>query len=418
MFRHRKLKLSEVRNALARFSCARGGNVGMLFALLVAPVVLSFGIATDYGNAYRMRSKLQYALDTAVLAGAQGTHLTNAERITLAKMTFKTNFVGDRMTARPTPTFTVDTNGRIKSTASTYVESSFMKVVHIDRTLISASSSATALNPQAVCLLALNKTMDKAINVTGTGSLEAVGCAVQANSTSPTAIYAGGNSSAEAAAFCTPGGYSGHNFTPTPKSCYTVEDPYQDMELPVAGHCDHRNTRIKKRGGKKILHPGTYCGGISIDSHAKVTFRAGVYIIKDGDFSVSAHSEAKGEDVTFYLTGNRTGVKVTSSSNVSLSAPKDGDYEGFLFIQDPDSNPGGVNSINGGGAINLVGTLYFPTQGVDIGGGGTLGVNSPMMPIIADHFNVRGNGLFQVDLDEANMDIELPMTNDGSVVMN
>ena len=66
----------------------------------------------------------------------------------------------------------------------------------------------------------------------------------------------------------------------------------------------------------------------------------------------------------------------------------------------------------------MVGTIYLPGQGVEITGSGSFGINSPLMPIIADHFIVRGNGVFQIDMDQANMDLELPMTNDGSVVLN
>jgi len=415
-----KFKFSQIRiqSGLSKFSRAQSGNMGMMFALAVTPILLTVGMTTDYGLAAKSHTHLQSALDAAALAGAQGTHLTTDQRIEIAASIFKANFPGTGRVAQPTPSISVDVNGRVSVAASTSLETAFLRVIHFNTIEIGASSSATAVNPQPICLLALNKTMEKAIEVGGTGSLQAINCAVQANSTSDSAVYAQGSSTAEAAAFCSPGGYVGNNFSPTPKRCYQVEDPYKSKEWPIAGACDHNNKRIRRQNGAVTLNPGTYCGGIDIGSHADVTLNEGVYVMKNGDFDIGSHAKVKGSAVTIYLTGNNISIDIDGGATVDLSAPTNGDYTGFLFVQDPESNPGELNTINGGGSIQMVGTLYFPTQGIHINGNGSLGINSPMMPIIADHFIVNGNGVFEVDIDEANMDIELPMTNDGAVTMN
>ena len=321
------------------------------------------------------------------------------------------------MMIRPTPAINVAANGRVSGKVRTSVKTMFMKLAGSHGVEINAVSSAQAINPQPICLLALNKTMDKAIEISGTGTLEAINCAVQANSDSSIAIYANGSGTVKAEAFCSPGGFYGLGFSPTPKRCYTVEDPYKSMVLPAGDTCAHTDKKVEEKDGGVTLYPGTYCGGIDVRDRAEIEMKPGVYILRGGPFHAHSRSKIKGEGVTIFLTGNNTEVSVNGSAEVTLKAPTSGTYEGFLFIQDPDSNPGEVNRINGGGSIKLVGTLYFPTQGVNVGGSGTLGINSPMMPIIADHFIVNGRGVFNVDLDEANMKVRLPMTNDGSVVM-
>ena len=413
-----EINKTRIQSIFSKFSYAEAGNIGILFALSMTPVMILTGMTTDYGLAVRSHSHLQNALDSAALAGAQGTHLTTNQRIEIAANIFETNTFKSKVLAGVIPEISVNKNGHVSVNAAVNVPTSFLKLARVHTIPISAKSSATAVNPRPICLLALNKTMDKAIEVGGTGSLQAIDCAVQANSTSDIAIYAQGSSTAEAAAFCSPGGYEGNNFSPTPKRCYSVEDPYKDMEWPVVGACNHNNKRVRRHDGHVTLHPGTYCGGIHIGSRAEVTLSAGIYVMKDGDFDIGSHAEVSGSEVTIYLTGNNISIDIHGGATVDLSAPTEGDYTGFLFVQDPESNPGEVNTINGGGSIKMVGTLYFPTQGIRINGNGMLGINSPMMPIIADHFIVNGNGIFEVDVDEANMDIELPMTNDGAVVMN
>ncbi|MGZ8406757.1 MAG: pilus assembly protein TadG-related protein, partial [Caulobacteraceae bacterium] len=65
---------------LGRLGRDRRGNVAMMFALAIIPLVLIIGMAIDLGNAMRVRLALQDATDSAVLAVARdGLRLTDAE---------------------------------------------------------------------------------------------------------------------------------------------------------------------------------------------------------------------------------------------------------------------------------------------------------------------------------------------------
>jgi len=220
------------------------------------------------------------------------------------------------------------------------------------------------------------------------------------------------------------GGYDGANFAPRPKRCGFVEDPYKDLVMPFVGSCDFTNTRVKKQDGAVALSPGVYCGGIDVQTQATVSFASGLCIIKDGELTFSSGSAVTGDGVTFYFTGAHTVLTVISSATVDLSAPTSGPYEGFVFIQDPTSNPyqstGKTNEIQGGGSIQIVGTIYLPTQPITISGNGEFGINSPMMPIIADTILVTGSGAKTIQLDQsaANMWQQLPRANDGARLIN
>ncbi len=63
-----KRVLARTRDVLRQFRSDRSGAVALLFGLTLIPVIAFAGGAIDYANAYRMRAKLQNALDSATLA--------------------------------------------------------------------------------------------------------------------------------------------------------------------------------------------------------------------------------------------------------------------------------------------------------------------------------------------------------------
>ncbi|OZB12603.1 MAG: hypothetical protein B7X55_14225, partial [Rhodobacterales bacterium 34-62-10] len=56
---------------------AEGGNVAMIAAFVVPCIIAMAGIAIDLQNTVRQKSKVQAALDSAVLAGALGRQAGN-----------------------------------------------------------------------------------------------------------------------------------------------------------------------------------------------------------------------------------------------------------------------------------------------------------------------------------------------------
>ena len=60
----------QLRQQLSAYALRRDGNVATVFALSLFPLAGMVGSAIDYGNALRVRTSLQSALDSGVIAGA------------------------------------------------------------------------------------------------------------------------------------------------------------------------------------------------------------------------------------------------------------------------------------------------------------------------------------------------------------
>ena len=132
-----------------------------------------------------------------------------------------------------------------------------------------------------------------------------------------------------------------------------------------------------------VLTPGYYSGGINVTSAtANVYFQPGIYIlngeIKDninakGGLKLTGGTIDASDGVMFYILGGS--VDIGGGANVTATelVPWDGDatilpYEGMLIYQDPDNYT--PARIIGTSDFNLVGTIYFPFNEVEIGGDG------------------------------------------------
>src|SRR2546423_5652146 len=69
---------------LQRLRRDQSGNVAMLFALLVIPLVAMMGLAVDFGRVYSVTSHTQVALDAAALAAGRAAQLSPGDPVTPA----------------------------------------------------------------------------------------------------------------------------------------------------------------------------------------------------------------------------------------------------------------------------------------------------------------------------------------------
>lgn len=370
------------------------GNAGIVFALVATPLLGLVGVAVDYSNAVSIRSAMQHAVDVSALAAVKGFAPSAAMRQQTAKAVFQANLTRDRLSENAvTPSVRVNSAGdRVTVSAATTEISTLAQLIGIHDTEIAATATAVRNAGYSVCVLALNTSMPESISFSGDAELVGDNCAVHSNSDASNAIRASGAANVSALSFSSRGGHSGGSrFTPPPLDYQsTIDDPYASLAPPAAGPCDHLNTRITN--DTVVLGPGVYCGGLVFASHANVTLTPGVYVIRDGPLEIRSQSTVTGPGVTFYLTGTDAGVELRSGASVTVSAPVAGPYAGLAFFQDPASNPGHDNDIRGGASIEVVGTWYFPTQGLTVTGAGSFGVASPVVAMIADHLAFKGNG--------------------------
>lgn len=375
------------------------------FAVALIPLLALMGAAVDYSGANRIQTKLQAALDAAVLAGARDN---TASWATKAANTFNAMF-GSPNGITATPSFLMNADGSFSGTVSTPFSTSFLGIVGVPS--ISVNAAATAMvaptSPGGqYCLLALNLTEQPSVQVSGNGSITitAPNCVMQVNSNASPAVALSGNASINTSDNCYVGTVQtvgNSSVSPMPDAtCKTLPDPFVNWPKPTVT-CDPTLKDFSMSGGTKTLNPGTYCGGMTFSGNVNVTFSPGTYIIQDGVIQESGGTFT-GNGVTFFLTGKGAGIQMSGKANWHLVAPRDMSqpFPGFVIFLDP-SGPTGLaansSTLSGQSELYFEGVVYLPKQQVTITGTATAFAPSPWTSFIADTIQISGNGSFVIN---------------------
>jgi Flp pilus assembly protein TadG len=394
-----------------RFWNGRGGNVAIIFGLAFLPMMMMLGATVDYSRATITKSRLQQAIDAAVLAG--GVDQT-ASRDATALRVFTTN-LGSQYGSQysgATATFSVEANGNYSGAASASVPTAFMKIAHVD-TIAVGAKAMTALaqvpvNGNTKCIIALNLSATKAIDDSASSAMNAPKCIVQVNSNNATAVNLSGSAKINSAENCIVGGVKTSGtaaMNPARDAvCGAMADPFASMALPSVGPCDHTNYTPTNN---ETLQPGVYCGGLSISS-VNVTFAPGLYIIKGGLLKPSGGSTMTGNGVSFFLTGNGAGVSTSGGSSWHIKAMSTGYLAGFVFFLDPNAVPAKSSTLSGTSELYFEGVLYFARQELNLSGGSAAKPTAPFTAYIADTYTLSGSSNLNIYSDPTQTSLPIP----------
>lgn len=293
------------------------------------------------------------------------------------------------------------------------------------------------------CVVSLDDSADRAIEVTGTAYVD-LPCGIAANSNSNEAIYISGNATLDA----DPAQAFGDIYVKDPTQLVTntppqpfserVKDPYAarfaDTSLsPVmipklSGACKSDTPEFDltsapgsgTAGDPWRLSPNyptgntkLYCGGIALQSNKYMDMAPGIYVIDDGSFDVSGtvtcSACADPNGVTIILTAWEPGsgsedvgdFSINAQGSIDLMAPTTGNYAGLLFVIDPAAPPSAGSKFNGGGTSNITGAMYMPSRDVAING--NFQASSQCMMIYASKVKFNGGSAADpVTLDNSN----------------
>lgn len=454
-----------IRKTYIRYRDNNQGQFGLWLAAIAFPLLVATSAVVDFRKAESNRVSIKGALDTAAIATASNNQKTKAEKIQFAKDTFWNNYVG-------TADITLDvkiSDQVVEIDATGQVATSIGQAVGLTHIDVSEESAAEMDRINTICVLSLAPEGGHRISFADNMAFSSNTCAVHANSIDPEAIVSTSTVIPSAKAFCSAGGATGQ-FSPSVRGeCTSLDDPYADVQGPVPGRCVNKSlfskspvltavdptlvsanairkrlkgksvkerNRIKARykqkwlkikesdnytGNNKILMPGTYCGGLTVDG-SNITFMPGNYIIKDGPLTFKNSAVVNANRVSFVLHGKESIVTVETGAQVTLKAPQSGAMAGLAIYQDADASgdlkdlPNGVSLISSGGNLNVIGTMYFPTQALDVGGDSVLGAQAPATSFIAYELAFGGDTSANVDVDhiEAGLPPLLPMSDDGA----
>ncbi|MBR0753434.1 pilus assembly protein [Bradyrhizobium jicamae] len=136
---------------LSRFRRARSGNIAVIFALALLPILTFVGAAVDYSLAVRARTKVQASLDSAVLLATASTEISKSAATVQADALnmFNGHMSAYNMTASSVTITATDsvTTRTVVGVASASITTTFMRVLGFKTMSVSATSTAAASMP-------------------------------------------------------------------------------------------------------------------------------------------------------------------------------------------------------------------------------------------------------------------------------
>jgi Putative Flp pilus-assembly TadE/G-like len=375
----------------------RSGNFATVFALL-APIMFGVvGGAVDLVVYNRQFAKMQDAADSAVLAATREATLKNwsqqeAAEVAKAYVTATLEDAGLSSTAAfDIQTVADSINKKVSITLDMDQHRFFMLGYFRANPQIRVFAEARLSSETPVCMISLDGTQAKAVNLFNYAQVKADGCAVYSNSSSKDGLYVSSTSTMKSAYSCSGGGFgTGVSvFSPTPTvDCPPMDDPLSQRPQPTVGGCDYTDFAVKN--DDQVLSPGVYCGGILIDNKANVTLKPGVYIINGGVLRTRNSGSLIGDGVTLFFTGGDGRLQIDGTSTVNLTAPATGDTAGILMMQDRAMEYTEFE-ISAKVAAELLGTIYFPNGHLKMLAPGNLAEKSAFTVVVARTYALGAN---------------------------
>ncbi len=388
----------------------------MVVAFALVGLLAFMALAVDVGFLRYEKRLLQTAADAAAIAGAAELSygdVTSAAKADSAANGFTNGSNGVVVTVNNPPLSGahVGDSNYVEAVVSRTAATFFAKSFGISSTQITARAVAH-LGSANNCIYALAPSGGSTLEVVSHATLISQ-CGIIVESNGGGAFSCKTPSTLSAPYIGIVGGLGGGCPNPanmtTGIAVPTPSDPLAYLTKPTVGSCNsgsgNRQTYspappngsgyiLASQASPAVLNPGTYCGGIRIQSGAYVVFNPGVYILTssvsvgglniDIGTNITTNTATSPYGVTFYNYGPNgsitfTMINYTAGQQVSLIAPTTGTYQGILFFQDPGDNDAaqiiGMSSDN----TVLQGTYYLPAAAVIVDFNGTVSYN----PIVA-----------------------------------
>ena len=381
---------------------SRRGIALPMMAILFAVLLAFMGLVLDGGRIYFEKRRMQAAADAGAYGGAQEVKRKNLGMVVDAGrydtkingFEHGQNTIDVQVNNPPSSGPHAGSNGYVEVIISQVVPTYFMRVLNINEATIRARAVAGLENNGDACVVALDPNARPGLRVAGTPQLIA-NCGIMVNSNDDWGLQANGGGEVHATWTGVSGGYNlagGGTITPTAQEgAVGMLDPLYGQFPPpdLAGMTTYNLGTINS---STTLNPGRYIGGIKITgSSTVVNFNPGLYVLDSG-MDISGGS-IYGTGVTFYNTGNKL-ISITGASQIELTAPDSGDYQGLLFWGDPaspDKNPGHI--FRGTSSSSFTGAIYFPSQHVDwAGSNDSIG---EWTMLVANTIDLTGNSAIQ-----------------------
>ncbi len=373
------------RRPLARVVGDIRGAIAIQIAILLVAIIGFAALGTEMVVLLLTSRQMQSAADAAALAAAAArvmgypTDYTREAFSVAANAGFINGQNGAVVTVNSPPLggHYINNPGAIEVVITQPQNLQLVRVLYSG--VFNVRARAAALAGGGSCVLSLDATAASAVYASNGADVNLNQCGLNANSTSATALMISGAAEVSTSAVTLVGNYLVTNggmlnvTGSTNTSAGATADPYASVSTPAAGTCLGGGTITYKT---LTLPAGTYCSGIAISNASNVTLN-GIYVLKNGSFSVSGGSTVTGT-ATIVLTGTGSSIGTVSLSNgatVSLTAPSSGATAGMVFFQSRSAPASGTNNFIGGSTVTINGAIYFPNQTVNFSNGASTRAN-------------------------------------------
>jgi hypothetical protein len=397
--------------ACARFIKRADGAIAPTFAFALIPIATAVGAAVDYSRANNVRTELQAALDSAVLAGAQDA---GDNWIQIATSVYTSNLAGKGMIPASTPVFTIHSPSIYFGTAAADVPTSILGIVHIDKIKVSVNAGAVGSHPDNSCILTLDKGQPAshvALTLNGAPVVNLTGCSIRSN-TSVDCNGHDGNMTETFAAGSASG--CGH---PT-SGATTVPDIYASLATNITPQCGSSHPGVTWHPGTlpsgsafKTVDKGSYveyhvCGELEVSGTGYLTpggstpTKDYVIVIENGNLKIEDNADIKTMRTAIVMTGDNTrssqiDFPTGNSKNATLTLePPSGasnPWQGVSLYVDPKlTNHSNIDNRWGPGAtFNADGLVYMGNSNV-VTDGNTSSSNAQCTKFVMNQFTTNG----------------------------
>lgn len=355
------------------------------FLLLSSLLFLFCGLALDAGMVELRKLQLQHAADAAALGATYEKARGNAGWVAAGKADAAMNGFTDGVNGVIISIVSPPTSGNfsgnasaIQATVSQSYHAAFMGVVTGASTVTPGTSSMALGSYYSDCVYFMGPgTSSFTVDLENTSGLTS-GCNIYVNSITYTilntngTLFAASGHTIKVQAPTVAGSILAGSTSPAPSfAALAQNDPFAYETAPTFSACGAPAATYVNRSitSTTTLSPGTYCGGIKINS-ATVTFNPGLYIVTGG-MSWTNGSTINGTGVTFYLTtgGGSTYANFNiSNSTVTLSAPTSttgGGITGIVVFVDRNwSNQGNQGVVLTSSYVTTNGIWYVLNTGI------------------------------------------------------
>lgn len=342
------------------------GNVAIVFAVCILPLIAAAGIALDFIRAEADRATLQSAVDAAVLAGVWKA--PGIERDIYAAAFAEAEFTGLLASENINVAFQTNADGSYTGTARAEMPAALLPAIGISSIPVVATATAVPMaRRNNVCILLMDPAAPQSLLVNGGAAVSSPECEIHVHSRANPAAIVNGGTVLDVKRICVAGSHvivNGGAKPPLETDCAVANDPFAgELPAPDSLACTVSNKVYDPSGGERVLNPGVYCGWTIFNGTQKIRFNPGTYVIKNGGMIINGNSEVKGEGVTFYLADQQATLTLNGNLELSLKAPVSGPLQGVLMYE-PNGLPKSPLVFNGSVRTHFEGLLYLPSRNV------------------------------------------------------